>query len=141
MLVVDGARMAAVLASPTGPVTRHLIERATVVQMAAKAQVAPKRKTGCLEDTIVKRVLETPEGVVILVVADTTPCSPTRTSYSYWVHEGTEPHVIRAKNAKVLAFFWHDGPDGPGVYFFREVHHPGTAPCRFLTDNLPLAVA
>lgn len=127
------------LRGPTGPVTRHVIERATVVQMAAKAQ-APRR-TGCLQDSIVKRVEDSPLGVIVRIVADTTPCSPTRTSYAYWVHEGTEPHTISAKNGKVLAFFWHDGPDGPGTYFFREVHHPGTTANRFLTDNLALAVA
>jgi hypothetical protein len=138
-LVVDGARMAALLRGPTGPVTRHLIERATVVQMAAKAQ-APRR-TGCLQDSIVKRVEETPLGTIVRIVADTTPCSPERISYAYYVHEGTPPHTIQAKNAGVLAFFWENGPDGPGTYFFREVHHPGTAPNRFLTDNLPLAVA
>lgn len=138
-LVIDGARMAAVLRGPAGPVTRHLIERATVVQMAAKTQ-APRR-TGCLQDSIVKRVEETPLGMIVRIVADTTPCSPTRTSYAYYVHEGTPPHDIRARNASVLAFFWANGPDGPGTYFFREVHHPGTKANRFLTDNLPLAVA
>lgn len=138
-LVIDGARMAALLRGPTGPVTRHLIERATVVQMAAKAQ-APRR-TGCLQDSIVKRVEDSPLGVVIRIVADTTPCSPERKSYAYYVHEGTEPHEIVARNASVLAFYWATGPDGPGTYFFRSVHHPGTPPNRFLTDNLPLAVA
>lgn len=138
-LVIDGARMAQLLRGPTGPVTRHLIERATVVQAAAKAQ-APRR-TGCLQDSIVKRVEETPLGVVVRIVADTQGCSPTRISYAYWVHEGTEPHAIRAKNASTLAFFWPNGPEGPKVYFFREVHHPGTKANRFLTDQLPLAVA
>ena len=84
---------------------------------------------------------EGPEGVIVRVVSDTTPCSPTRTSYSWWVHEGTQPHPIRAVNAQVLAFFWANGPDGPGTYFFREVMHPGTRPNKFLSDNLALAVA
>lgn len=139
MLVVDGARAAAFLRSPTGPVVRHLIERATVVQSAAKAQ-APV-KTGCLRDSIVKRLEVEGDDPIVRIVCDTTPCSPTRTSYAYWVHEGTEPHDIVAKNGGMLSFFWQDGPDGPGQYFFRTVHHPGTKPNHFLTDNLPLAVA
>lgn len=59
------------------------------------------------------------------------------TPYIY-VDQGTKPHVIRAKNAKVLAFQANyqaktsprwigsraGGPSGPMVYT-PEVHHPG----------------
>jgi hypothetical protein len=131
-LITDGAAMAELLRSPTGPVGVKLIERATVVQLAAKRQ-AP-RDSGCLEDTIVKRVEEDAEsGFVIRIVSDTTPCSPTRTSYSLFVHEGTKPHNIPN------AFGWGEefGVGGNFDGFF----HPGTEPNKFLTDNLPLAVA
>jgi hypothetical protein len=126
--------MAELLRGPTGPVTRHLIERATIVQAAAKSK-APRR-TGCLQDSIVKRVEDTPEGVNVRIIADTTPCSPTRTSYAYWIEMGTPPHDIRATNASVLAFDWN----GEKV-FVKEVHHPGTRAYRFMRDALPLAVA
>jgi len=43
-----------------------------------------------------------------------------------WIIRGTKPHVIRAKNAKFLRFFWPRGPQGAKVYFFRKVNHPGT---------------
>jgi hypothetical protein len=36
--------------------------------------------------------------------------------------EGTSPHVI---TGNPLAFFWENGPEGPGYYFFYSVNHPG----------------
>lgn len=137
-LIVDGARMAELLRSPTGVVGRHLIAKATAVQMAAKRQ-APRR-SGCLQDSIVKRWDEYRGELAVRIVSDTTPCSPSRTSYSYFVHEGTEPHVIVAAG-NALAFHWQHGPNGAGVYFFKSIRHPGQKPNKFLTDNLPLAVA
>lgn len=57
-----------------------------------------------------------------------------------WLDEGTEPHDIRPKNARALAFpsgyqakttpgFVGSGPGGPvgPVVFSQGVHHPGTA--------------
>lgn len=121
--------MAELLHSPAGPIARHLIERATKVQMAARAQ-APRR-TGCLQESIVKRV-ETHGGeIAIRIVSDTTPCSPSRTSYSLYVHEGTVPHDIPGA-------FGIPSPFGIGGRFDGKFH-PGTAPNRFLTDNLHLA--
>ena len=138
-LVVDGARMAELLRGPSGPVFRHLAERATVVQMAARAK-APRR-TGCLQASIVKRVEENPiSGFAIRIVADTRPCSPKRISYALFVEEGTKPHEIKAKGDGVLAFHWDHGPNGPGLYFFKSVQHPGTKGVHFMRDALPLAV-
>jgi hypothetical protein len=134
-LVLDGARMAELVRSPYGPVGRHLIERATVFQAAAKAQ-APRR-TGCLADSIVKRVEDHGSSFLIRVVCDTTPCSPTRASYALYVHDGTAPHDIFAKPGGVLAF---PGADGSTV-FATHVHHPGTQANRFLTDNLRIFAA
>lgn len=65
-----------------------------------------------------------------------------------FVDQGTKPHVIRAKNAKTLAFQAHyspktsprwigsraGGPSGPMVYT-PEVHHPGTEP-RLLSQTV-----
>lgn len=132
-LVTDGAALQKLLHGPGGPVFRHLTERATVVQIAARSK-APRR-TGCLGDSIVKRVLfGTPEGFEIRIVADTTPCSPTRTSYAYWMETGTQPHMIYGN--PTLSFEWN----GERV-FFRAVSHPGTRAYRFMRDALPLAVA
>jgi hypothetical protein len=130
-LVVDGARMEELLRSPTGPVGRMLIERATRVQMAARQQ-APER-TGCLRSSIVKRYEDQPDGLAVRIVADTTPCSPRRTSYALFIHEGTRPHNI--PNA-----FGYGSTFGIGGRF-DELFHPGhPQPNRFLSDNLHLAV-
>jgi hypothetical protein len=131
-VIWDGAKLAELLRSPTGPVGRHLIERAEVVRQAAKSK-APRR-TGCLQDSVVKRFeLDDLTGFRIRIVCDTTPCSPTRTSYAYFVHEGTRLHVIEGNP---LAFTWH----GEQVFFTR-VSHPVYRGNPFLRDALPLAAA
>jgi len=133
-LVIDGAAMAELLRSPAGPVGRMLIVRSTRVQTAAKAQ-APRR-TGCLQDSIVKRA-ETFNGeLAVRIQSDTTPCSPERISYSLFVHEGTAPHDIYPKSpGGVLAF-----EVGGVTVFATHVSHPGTKANRFLSDSLHLAV-
>jgi hypothetical protein len=133
-IVWDGARLAELLRSPAGPVGRHIIGRGEIVRQAGKAKA--NRDTGCLQDSIVKRIEEGPEGIKVRIVADTTPCSPSRTSYALFVHEGTEAHQIVAKNAQALSFEWH----GQRV-FFASVNHPGYKGNPFLRDALPLAVA
>lgn len=52
-------------------------------------------------------------------------------------HEGSRPHVIRARRARYLAFY--PGPGAPLV-FRRSVKHPGTQKNEYLVQNLPLAV-
>jgi hypothetical protein len=133
-LVIDGARMAELLRSPTGPVGRHLVERGEIVKQAAKAK-APRR-TGCLADSIVKRFEDRTEGLAVIIQCDTTSCSPERKSYALYVHEGTRAHTIIAKEGSALSFIWH----GERV-FFTSVNHPGTKAQPFLRDALPLAVA
>lgn len=128
-LIIDGAKMAELLRSPSGPVGRHLIERATRVQSAAKQQ-APRR-TGCLQDSIVKRAETLGVELAIRIQSDTTPCSPKRISYSLFVHNGTEPHDIPGA-------WGHPLPFGIGGRFAGKFH-PGTGPNRFLSDNLHLA--
>jgi hypothetical protein len=46
-----------------------------------------------------------------------------------WIIEGTPPHIIRAKYAKVLRFFWGRRHHW---YMFKSVHHPGTKPNDFV---------
>lgn len=47
-----------------------------------------------------------------------------------WIVGGTDPHPIplQPKTVGALAFYWEDGPHGPGTYFFKQVQHPGTDP-------------
>lgn len=50
--------------------------------------------------------------------------------YAGFVRWGTKPHVIRARNAPALRFYW---PKVGRVVFFKKVNHPGTKPNDFLT--------
>lgn len=50
-----------------------------------------------------------------------------------WLEEGTKPHVIEAKNASVLAFYW---PKIAGMFFGPRVNHPGTQPIWYSRDSL-----
>lgn len=52
-------------------------------------------------------------------------------SYSRYVHDGTAPHVIRARRAKALHFYW---PRVGSWVFFKSVNHPGNAANPFLQD-------
>ena len=52
---------------------------------------------------------------------------------------GSKPHVIPTGGAAAqlakgypLRFFWQKGPQGPGVYRFWKVNHPGTRPNDFV---------
>jgi len=47
--------------------------------------------------------------------------------YSYFVHEGTAPHIIRARQGKALRF----EIDGT-VFYRRSVNHPGTEAQPFM---------
>jgi hypothetical protein len=56
--------------------------------------------------------------------------------YAAAVHEGSRPHVIRARPGKALSFMWH----GERV-FFRKVNHPGTRARPFLRNAAARVVA
>lgn len=49
--------------------------------------------------------------------------------YAAWVEKGTRPHIIKARNAKSLAFI---RTGGGGMNFRRKVHHPGAIAKPFL---------
>lgn len=132
-LILDGAAMAELLRSPSGPVGRHLIERATVVQAGARQILAPHRKTGCLEDSLVKRAETVAGELAIRLVSDTTSCSERRESYSLVVHNGSVAHDIPGA-------FGIPAPFGIGGRFDGKFH-PGTKAVPFLRDALPLAFA
>lgn len=48
-----------------------------------------------------------------------------RQPYAVYVHEGTRPHIIEAREKKVLA------NRRTGQFFGKVVHHPGTRPNPF----------
>lgn len=54
--------------------------------------------------------------------------------HASWTDEGAAPHLIVPRNAKALRFFWSNGPDGPGTYFFNSVNHPGQEGTHWFSD-------
>lgn len=68
------------------------------------------------------------------VVAGWTGTNGGARSYVWPHHEGSAPHIIRARRAKTLRF------EIRGVVVFRkQVRHPGTRGTKFLTRALPFA--
>lgn len=51
-------------------------------------------------------------------------------AHAVFVHEGTKPHIIKAKNAKALAF----EPSANNTVIVKSVNHPGTQPDPFMTN-------
>lgn len=47
-----------------------------------------------------------------------------------WILEGTKPHIIRARRAKFLRFYW---PKVGAVVYRRSVNHPGTKANPFMS--------
>lgn len=138
--MIRGEVLADFLRSPSGPVGRHMISLGERVRDLAKQKVGydsrkpagrpdasggPNQAEGGrhLRDTIVMRVLQDGDGVAVMVGSD----HPIALLH----HEGTRPHEIRPRRAKLLAF----EVDGQ-VVFATVVHHPGTAPNRYLTESL-----
>lgn len=55
-------------------------------------------------------------------------------SYVMPHHDGSLPHIIRARRGRVLRFEWRGQ-----VVFRQQVRHPGTRGTKFLTRALPFA--
>lgn len=51
---------------------------------------------------------------------------------SDWTDEGVAPHGIDGN--PTMTFYWPDGPNGPGVYTYEHVNHPGQAGTHWFTD-------
>lgn len=58
------------------------------------------------------------------------------TKYAAAVHQGSRPHVIRARPGKTLSFIWH----GERV-FFKSVRHPGSRARPFLLNAARRVIA
>lgn len=110
-----------VLNNPAGMVGRHLAKKGKEIEMAAKAQVGVR--TGALRASIHMRHSRDARGQYVMVGS--------RLNYALMHHEGTKPHLIAAKNAKMLRFV-----KGSTVIYAHSVMHPGTKANKYLTDNL-----
>lgn len=75
-----------------------------------------KNRTGNLRRSIDRRVFSAAKGVVFV-----------GEKYGKYVEFGTRPHIIRPKNAKMLAF-----RVGGQLVFARQVNHPGSKPYPYM---------
>lgn len=88
--------------------------------LRAHAPVGQGRGAGRLRESITPRVERSP-GQAMITYYTTVP-------YARYVLEGTRPHLIEPRNARVLRWL---GPGGIGVRYATRVHHPGTRPNPF----------
>ena len=105
---------------PKGPFGRDMARRGRNVLSGAKKQVGVD--TGDLRASLTSSVKY---GSPIIVRVGSL------NKIALMHHEGTKPHEITPKRAKVLRF----NQNGVVRYAVR-VWHPGTKPNRYLTDNL-----
>lgn len=131
-LVMSGVAVDELLRGVDGPVTRHCMERATVIQEAARLQITtreyphgppPGVMPGRLAASLVKRIL--PDGGIWL---------GSELFYALWVHDGNGPQGGRIfpKRSNVLVFHL-----GSMLVFAKSVST--SRPNRYLLDNLHLA--
>ena len=137
-VVIYGAALDEILRSPNGPVVRDMMRRGEKLQTLAKQQVRLGHVHGGggygnLRDSIVKRLMSPSgsDGMPVMVVGSSHPIAMIH-------HEGTRPHMIRPVAKRALRF---PGATSSGWVFSKWARHPGTSPNRYLTDNIPAAMA
>lgn len=93
------------------------------VANAARSTTLFKDRTGALRRSIMRgTVVSTPDRISVDVGA-----GGGRLQYARAVHDGSVPHIIRAKSRQALRFV-----RGGDFVFRRQVRHPGTRPRPFL---------
>lgn len=117
-LDINNGRARAIATDLSAPhvakVTRQVLNRAKIL---APVRTGRLRASGKMD---LKITTSGPSGSVTFTV-----------KYAQWVHDGTRPHIIRAKNKKVLKF------RVAGKVLYRPlVHHPGTRGRPFLARAL-----
>lgn len=105
----------------TGMVGQDVRNRSAVLTLLAKIQVG--KKTGQLSTSIGCTLSADQQGVIATIGSD----NPIALLH----HEGTKPHIILPRIQKTLRFAHHGK-----IVYAKIVHHPGTNPNRYLTDNL-----
>jgi hypothetical protein len=111
-----------------GPVGRDLDERSR--RVLARARTLVGVRSGTLLASLRRESGQGADGPYVDVVAGVRGL----TTYLGHHHDGTPPHVIRARRRRSLRF-----TVGGRVVFARSVRHPGSRGTRFLTRALDAA--
>ena len=116
--------------SETGVVGRWLKRKAVVIEELARVTVGVD--SGALLASIDSMLTRHQTGDLMARVG----ANPRErvTGYALIHHEGSAPHIIRARNAQYLRF--PNRRTGRGWVYAKQVFHPGTAPNPFLTRFL-----
>lgn len=109
----------------SGSVMR-LVQRTVDEAESLAVQSAPVDKGGLRGSHVKSPIISTGTQVIGGVEA--------QTDYAMFVHEGTRPHVIVPRRAKVLA--WQSNS---GVAFAKRVNHPGTKAQPWLAKSAEAA--
>jgi hypothetical protein len=118
---LDRPAIQSIYHNPEGMVGRYMNRMGAKLRALAVMQAG--MKTGRTKGTMFYRLATSGQGLILTVGSNG--------AAALWHHEGTKPHVILPKFGHALRF----KIDGKIVYA-RVVHHPGTKPNRYLTDNL-----
>jgi hypothetical protein len=107
--------------SPTGMIGSYFYKKGLLLEGLAKAQVGVK--TAALQKSIHTSMSVGPAGFIVRVGSDN--------NIALLHHNGSRPHIITSRPGKTLRFNSHGR-----IVYAKVVHHPGTRPNRYLTDNL-----
>lgn len=114
--------------SRTGAVGRDLDRRAERVENAARRQAGLWQNR--LKPSMRRDWVASPNPNTLTMQVGST------VRHALVHHEGSVPHLIRARSNRVLRWVGKD----KRVHFSTQVRHPGTRANRYLSDSLPLAV-
>ncbi|THA54228.1 hypothetical protein [Streptomyces sp. A1136] len=117
-VTIDPGRIARTLRLRNGVVARRLAERT-----ARTARLAEREAPGSMGRYISWKVQDGPRGLQGVIVCDHPAVR--------FVLDGTRPHIIRPRRAKVLRF-----EIGGRVVYSAYARHPGTRPNNFLARAL-----
>ena len=116
-ITVTSNRLAEMGAKLPGAVSQ--IVKKSAFDLEAKAKALAPVDTGNMKSTIRTDITDGGMSATVSVGAE----------YGAHVEYGTQPHVIRPRNGKYLAF----PGSGGGTVFATEVNHPGTRAQPFMT--------
>lgn len=119
--VADEAAMKRLTRSPDGEVGRYITKLGQRVAMLARFQVGVD--TGALRRSINFRLVQRGGGLTAVIGSNN--------RIALMHHQGTRPHIIVPRRAQTLRFYSRGR-----IVYSKLVHHPGTKPNRYLTDNL-----